>query len=85
MIEKDAYCLSHLYVESFSLTCGIFKKVQDYRYMEQIVVYQGKKLGVGAKLVMGIIKRYKLLVLIISHGDVMYSMVTIVHNIVLHI
>ena len=42
-------------------------------------------MGVGAKLVMGIIKRYKLLVLIISHGDVMYSMVTIVHNIVLHI
>ena len=31
------------------------------------------------------VKRYKICIKYISHGDVMYSMMTIVNNIVLHI
>ena len=74
---------SHLYVKSKNQNQN--KTIQNwaYRYREQIGGCQG---GEGwAKQVKGV-KRYKpSIIKYISHGDVMYSMVIIVRNIILHI
>ena len=77
--EKDKYCM-------ISPICGIFKKPKLIE-KNRLAFARGRGWDGGAgRETVTVVKRYKLPVLfLISPGDVMYSMETIVNNTVLYI